>query len=433
MSAIARVLLQSGGHVTGSDLRESAVLDDLRRIGVSVSVGHRPTNLGDADRVIVSAAIPSTNPEVTAARERGIPVISRGEALAQIVSASRTVGVSGTHGKTTTSAMIAVILASAGKDPTYLLGADVEGLGPGGKLGSGDFAVVEADEAYGSFLCLQPAVGLVTNVDDDHLDHYGSRALLNEAFNRFLSSCTERAIVCADDPNAVAIAPDAATTYGLEAGDVAGVHVVLSTESSSFVLVQDSIELGPIELAATGRHHVQNAVGAAAVALAVGITYDEIAKGLRSFKGVNRRFESRGSVDGFDLIDDYAHHPAEIEATLAATRHGPWTNVIAVFQPHLYSRTLALKERFGVALSAADVVVVTDVYAAREDPIPGVTGKLIVEEVCKAAPRKRVAYMPRLNEAASFVRSIAKPGDVVIGLGAGDVTTLPERIRSAGA
>lgn len=429
MSAIARVLMQTGVHVSGSDLRDSAVLGALREIGVSVSVGHRPENLGEAEQVVVSAAISSTNPEVIAAEQRGISVISRGEALAQMVSTLRTIGVSGTHGKTTTSAMIATILVAAGKDPTYLLGADVQGLGPGGCMGAGEFAVVEADEAYGSFLWLQPAIGVVTNVDDDHLDHYGSRAKLDEAFSRFLSACTERAIVCADDLDAIAIAPHGVATYGLSNADVTASDLVLKNKGSDFVLVSGGVELGPIELAATGRHNVQNSLGAAAAAIAIGIGYDDIAKGLRSYKGVRRRFESRGSFDGFDLFDDYAHHPAEIEATLVASRQGPWKNVIAVFQPHLYSRTLALKERFGIALSIADVVVVTDVYGAREDPIAGVTGKLIVEEVCKASPTSRVAYMPRLDDAASFIRGIANRGDVVIGLGAGDITTLPDRIR----
>lgn len=432
MSAIARVLSETGIHVSGSDHHDSQVLSALREIGVSVSVGHQPENVGDADQVIVSAAIPGTNPEVIAAKHRGISVISRGEALAQIVSTLRTIGVSGTHGKTTTSSMIATILASAGKDPTYLLGADVKGLGPGGHMGTGEFAVVEADEAYGSFLSLTPAIGLVTNIDDDHLDHYGSRAKLDEAFSRFLSSCTEKAIVCADDVDSIAIAPDVVGTYGLEDADVTAADLVLRNEGSYFVLVSGGRELGPIELATTGRHNVQNALGAAAAAIAIGIVYEDIANGLGTYKGVSRRFELRGSVDGFDLIDDYAHHPAEIQATLIASRQGPWRKVIAVFQPHLYSRTMALKERFGLALSIADVVVVTDVYGAREDPIAGVTGKLIVEEVCKASPARRVAFMPRLDDAASFVRSIAKPGDVVIGLGAGDITTLPDRIRSAG-
>lgn len=430
MSAIARVLTQAGVTVTGSDIRESAVLEGLRSIGVKADVGHRARQAEGADVLVISNAVAADNPEVRFARENNIPILWRGEALAQIVGGLRTIAVSGTHGKTTTSGMVATVLAHAGLNPTYLLGSDLAGRGSGGQLGEGDVAVVEADEAYRSFLWLRPSISVVTNIDRDHVDHYDSWEALQEAFSSFMSRSSEAVIVCADNPRAMQVAASFdPMTYGFaeEAGVRAG-GLESGAGGSDFRLFVDGANEGPVHLQVSGRHNVQNALGAAAACLSLGLDIPAVAAGLAAFGGVSRRFEYRGRFDGTHLVDDYAHHPAEIDATLAAARWGPWNRVIAVFQPHLYSRTQALWKEFGAALSAADVILVTDVYGAREDPIPGVTGKLIVDAISECAPGRQVAYTPKLDDAASYLRSIVRPDDLILTLGAGDITTLHDRL-----
>ena len=312
--------------------------------------------------------------------------------------------------------------------------------------------MVEADEAYGSFLWLAPDIALVTNVEEDHLDHYGTMEALIGAFERFVSSATGTVILCADDPRALALASSAfirgrsassggagrLITYGL--GDVSSsgtatpppevsaAGVETSAAGSSFALTIGGVRVATVQLRIAGRHNVQNALAAAAAGLALGLEPEAVADGLANFAGANRRFEYRGTVRGADLFDDYAHHPTEVAATLEAARWGPWRRVVAVFQPHLYSRTQAMWRSFGAALAQADVVVVTDVYGAREQPVPGVTGKLIVDAVCEARPGGQVAYLPRLEEAAGYVRKHLRAGDLVLSMGAGDITTLPQRV-----
>jgi UDP-N-acetylmuramate--alanine ligase len=443
MSAIARVLREAGYEVSGSDQRESAVLTALRGLGVTVEIGHRPRRVQGAALAVASAAVPATNVELEAARAAGIPVRSRGEVLAALVEGSRTVAVAGTHGKTTTSGMVATIAQAGGLDPTWLLGADLAHRGAGGHLGGGPVSIVEADEAYGSFLWLTPAVAVVTNVEEDHLDHYGTVAALEAAFARFAGQVGETLVLCADDPRALALAAAARpgvslVTYGLTGppGELPGgrgphltaAGVTTGVDGSSFVLTVDGRELAPVRLRIAGRHNVVNALGAAAAGMALGLGAEDVARGLGSFAGASRRFEYRGRFHGADLVDDYAHHPTEIAATLEAARWGPWRRVIVVFQPHLYSRTQAMWRAFGAALSQADVVVVTDIYGAREQPVPGVTGKLVVDAACDAHPGLRVAYLPRLDEAAGYVRTLLTEGDLLLSLGAGDVTTLPQRV-----
>jgi UDP-N-acetylmuramate--alanine ligase len=438
MSAIARVLRESGYEVSGSDQRESAVLGALRGQGVTVDIGHRARRVEGADLVVASAAVPEDNVELVAARDAGIPVVPRGEALALLVQGRRTVAVAGTHGKTTTSGMVATLSQAAGLDPTWLLVADLGETGPGGRLGLGDLAVVEADEAYGSFLWLAPEIALVTNVEEDHLDHYGTMEALVGAFERFVGSATGTVILCADDPRALALASSVAgrlITYGLgdtspgaPAPEVSAAGVETAATGSSFALTIGGERVATVQLRIAGRHNVQNALAAAAAGLALGLEPDAVAEGLANFAGANRRFEYRGTVRGADLFDDYAHHPTEVAATLEAARWGPWRRVIAVFQPHLYSRTQAMWRAFGMALAQADVVVVTDVYGAREQPVPGVTGKLIVDAVCEARPGAHVAYLPHLEEAAGYVGRLLRQGDLVLSMGAGDITTLPQRV-----
>lgn len=430
MSAIARVLMEGGIDVSGSDVRESAALGALRGLGMAGYVGHRAKQAAGADVLIMSSAVPESNAEVQFARANDIPVLLRGEALARLVEGRRTVAVSGTHGKTTTSGMLAKILCWTGLDPTFLIGADLIGLGTGGRLGRGEIAVVEADEAYRSFLWLSPSIALVTNVDRDHLDHYGTMEALRAAFGTFMSRATDALVVCVESTEAMALAePFDPITYGFaEHAWIRAENVTYGAGGAEFNLKVQGESRCRVKLTVTGRHNVLNALAATGAALQLGLGVEAIAEGLASFQGVGRRFEYRGRYRDADLVDDYAHHPAEIEATLSAARSGPWRRVIAVFQPHLYSRTQDLWQDFGTALGKADLVVVTDVYGAREEPVPGVTGKLIVEAVGEAAPARRVAYLPRLSEAALYLREVIRPGDLVLTLGAGDVTTLSDRL-----
>ncbi len=430
MSAIARVLLQAGVEVSGSDARDSAALSNLRSLGVKADVGHRWDQPAGADVVIYSSAVADDNPELERARADGVPVMPRGEALARIVRPFRTVAISGTHGKTTTSGMVATVVRHAGLDPTYLLGADLPGFGPGGHLGNGSVAVVEADEAYKSFLWLSPAIAVVTNVDKDHVEHYGDWELLQKAFREFLESAQEASIICSDDPCTVAVAEGLeTTTYGLNLNPNVSAEVRHETVAGSkFNLRLNDEPVGEVNLRLAGRHNISNALGAIAACLKLGLEIPVIISGLERYQGASRRFEYRGEFAGAHLVDDYAHHPTEIAATLAAARFGGWRRVIAVFQPHLYSRTRALWREFGCALSAADLVVVTDVYGAREQPVPGVTGKLIVDSVNECAPGKPVAYLPLLGQAARYLRDAVRPNDLVLTLGAGDITTLPDRL-----
>lgn len=430
MSAIAHVLLQAGVVVTGSDLRESAALSALRSLGIRADVGHRANQAEGADLVIASAAVGPDNPELELARAQGIPIMLRGQALASIVEGLRTVAVSGTHGKTTTSGMVATVALHAGLDPTYLLGADLTGLGPGGHLGNGDVAIVEADEAYRSFLWLEPSTAVVTNIDRDHLEHYGSWEALNDAFRLFMGRSVSRSVVCADDPHAMAVAEGLnPITYGFQPdAQFRGELVEADAEGSTFELIVRGDVAGRVKLPVAGRHNILNALGATAACMDLGIGAQAIIEGLGQFRGASRRFEYRGRFRGADLVDDYAHHPAEIEATLSAARFGPWKRVVAVFQPHLYSRTQSLWREFGTALAMADLIVVTDVYGAREQPVPGVTGKLIVDSVCESVPGRTVAYLPRLNDAARYLQDVLRPDDLVLSLGAGDITTLYDRL-----
>jgi len=448
MSAIARVLREAGYEVSGSDQRESAVLTALRGLGVAVDIGHRPHRVEGAALVVASAAVPEGNVELAAARDAGIPVMSRGEALARLVEGTPTVAVAGTHGKTTTSGMVASIAQAGGLDPTWLLGADLAHQGAGGRLGGGGLAIVEADEAYGSFLWLRPEIAVVTNVEEDHLDHYGTMEELTGAFERFVASVSGTVVLCSDDPRAsalrAAVSGARVMTYGLGGGPggaggepgegprVSARDVETGPAGSGFALTVDGQPVAKIRVRTAGRHNVQNALGAAAAGLALGLQPEVVAGGLAAFAGATRRFEYRGTLRGADLVDDYAHHPTEVAATLEAARWGPWRRVLAVFQPHLYSRTQAMWQAFGSALAQADVVVVTDVYGAREQPVPGVTGKLIVDAVCEARPACRVAYFPRLEEAAGYVRSVLRAGDLVLSMGAGDITTLPQRVMDPG-
>src|SRR5215218_1243082 len=408
MSGLARLLLAGGHRVTGSDRSESATLEALRALGAEVWAGHDGARMGRPDLVAASTAIRPTNPELVAARILDIPVLGRAQLLALLMAGRVGIAVPGTHGKTTTTGMVVAILEAAGLDPSFAVGGDFKASGVNAGAGHGPHFVAEADESDGSFLELAPTVAVVTNVEADHLDHWGDLASVQAAFRAFVGRLPAdgTAVLCADDPGALDLAgaaPCRVVTYGLtDAAEVRGSGLALGPWDARFLVTAGGARLGEVGLAVPGRHNVVNALGAIAAALAAGAPFEAARAGLRGFTGAARRFHLRAEVAGVTVVDDYAHNPPKVAATLAAARLGPWKRVVAVFQPHLYSRTRLFAGEFGRALAAADLVVVTDVYAAREDPEPGVDG--------------------------GRVAALAQPGDLVLTLGAGDITTLADEL-----
>ncbi|MFN2543123.1 MAG: UDP-N-acetylmuramate--L-alanine ligase [Actinomycetota bacterium] len=432
MRGIAHLLLARGFEVSGSDLKESRGLEELRAQGARIFVGHAASQLGaegDPDAVVVSSAIPQRNPELAEARERGLPVWARAQVLAALMAGSRTIAVAGTHGKTTTTSMLCVILERAGLDPTYVIGGDLNESGSGAKQGAGEWFVAETDESDGSFLLLAPEIGVVTNVEEDHLDFYRDGDEIRAAFASFVNRCGS-VIACADDAGArevLAAAPATASqTYGIGEDAIARLRVLDADRpvARAELVLDDGV--AEIELRIPGTHNLLNAAGAILAARATGVDPRRAAEALRSFSGVRRRFEYRGVVRGAELFDDYAHHPTEVAATLeAADGH---RRILAVFQPHRYSRTRALGRALGESLAGAHVVVVTDVYGAGEEPIPGITGKVVVDGLAESAPSKRVLYLPRRSDVVQYLLEEIRAGDLVLSLGAGDITTLADEL-----
>lgn len=428
MVAIAEVLATMGHRVSGSDLRPSPGLERLRAAGVAVFVGHDAANLGAVDIVTISTAVPVDNPEVVAARARGVPVLARADVLTAITRLRRTVSVAGTHGKTTTSALTAMSMEAAGLDPSYVVGGEIGGRGTGARWSHGGWLVVEADESDGTFLELATEVAVVTSVEPDHLEHYGDFDGLVAAFDRFLGGATGDRVVCADDPLAARSgALHDASTYGFS--PEASLRITgfePGRSGSRFTIQRDGADLGPVTVPLPGRHNARNAAAALAVALLAGAAFEPAAAGVASFAGVGRRSQLRGVRDGVTYVDDYAHLPGEVGPTLAAAAEGGWGRVVCVFQPHRYSRTEALWADFADAFVDAEVLVVTDVYAAGEAPRPGVSGKLVADAVGAAHPSARVEWLPERAEVASFLRGELRPGDLCLTLGAGDLTTLAD-------
>ncbi len=429
MSAIATVLTRMGHEVSGSDLREGPVLERLRASGVRAVAGHDAANLGDADVVTVSSAVSERNVEVVAARARGLAVHSRAETLAALAAQRRCVAVSGTHGKTTTSSMLALALVEAGFSPSFLVGGDLPQVGTNAVWGEGEWIVVEADESDGTFLELEAEVALVTNVEPDHLDHYGSLGALEAAFGRFLAGASGRAVVCADSPAARRVAPAGALSYGFaEDADYRVTQLRGGRSEVSFTLDFAGEALGEVELPVPGAHNALNAAGALALCGVLGVPFADARRALARFGGVARRFEFRGERNGVVFVDDYAHLPGEVAVALAAARRGGFGRIVCVFQPHRYSRTAALGAAFADAFVGADLVVVTGVYAAGEEPLPGVSGALVAEAVRGAHPDQDVTYVPARGEVAAHLRRVLRPGDCCLTLGAGDLTGLPDEL-----
>lgn len=424
MSGIARLLLARGTKVTGSDLKESRALEDLRQAGAEIFVGHGREQVGRPDVVVASSAIPVGNVELEDARASGVPVLSRAEVLSALMRGKRAVAVSGTHGKTTTTSMISVMLSRLGLDPTFVIGGDLNEIGSGAGHGAGEIFVAEADESDGSFLLYEPEIAVVTNVEEDHLDYYSGREEVEAAFAEFAAR-SGSVVACWDDPGvrrALAGFPRMLLRYGVS--DEA--DLLIRDEDLLPDCAAATLEIGEgrvrLTIPTPGRHNLLNAAAALGVARLLGLSLDRAAEALGTFGGVRRRFERRGEAAGATFLDDYAHHPTEIRATLEAARLDARRRIIAVFQPHRYTRTRAMWRALGESLSAADLVVLMDVYAAGEPPIPGVTGKLLVDALTEAAVGKRVVYLPRRSDVVPFLASEVREGDLVVTLGAGDIT-----------
>lgn len=436
MSAIATVLAGMGHEVTGSDAAGGSALPRLEAAGVRVHIGHDPAWVEGAEMVAVSTAVPASDPEVSAAQRVGVPVVRRAEILASICRLKRTVGVSGTHGKTTTSSMLAVLMRHAGLRPSIIVGGDIAGIGSGAVWEpSGEWMVVEADESDGTFLELGCESIVVTSVSADHLDHYGTRQEIDAAFARFVDDAPGPAVICADDPGASQLIggvcpPSRAWAYGLsERSRVTVSGISLGRFGAEFDLHDKERPRGRFAVAAPGLHNVLNATAAVTAAVSLGCGWDAARDGLAAFAGVGRRFELKGESGGVVFVDDYAHNPEKVAAALAAARDGGWPRVLAVFQPHRFTRTQALWREFGPALAGADILVVTEVYGAGEEPIPGVTGEMVATAAREASPGADVRYEPALEGAARLVAGLLRPGDLCLTMGAGDVTNLSAIIR----
>lgn len=429
MSALAKLLAGLGHQVTGSDLRPSPVLDRLGDAGIEAWAGSRPDQVIGSDLVVASSAVPSRDPEIVAAGRAGIPVWERPRLLEALTRQMPAVGVTGTHGKTTSTAMLVTALRGAGEDPSFVVGGDIEGLATNSAVGTTARFVLEIDEAFGTFLNLRIGGLVVTNVEADHLDFYETVDTLEDAFVDVARRVEGPLVACADDPGSARLAQRAgAVTYGTsEDAEVRITDIRQTADSVRFVLLDGSDHL-TVEVPQPGIHTARNATGVLALAKRLGADLESAAKALAGFRGVRRRFERRGVVAGVTVIDDYAHHPTEITATLsAAAAAGTWRSIWAVFQPHRYSRTQELYREFGPAFAHADHVVVTDIYAAGEAPVPGVTGELIAD-AARARTEADVHYVPHRSALAAFLAERVEPGDLVLSLGAGDITLLASEL-----
>jgi UDP-N-acetylmuramate--alanine ligase len=429
MSGIAEILLDQGFKVSGSDRALSEVTDRLQQLGADIVEGHRAENVaGDVDTVVYSSAVQPENPEILEAQRRKIPVVRRAEMLAEVMRLKYGIGIAGTHGKTTTTSMTSLVLIEGGLDPTVIVGGKLSGLGgTNARLGRGEFIVVEADEYDHSFLSITPTIAVLTTLETDHLDCYRDLEDIKNAFVQFAQKVPFYGfiVLCLDEPALLDIMPQLSkkkiVTYGLNPqADVQAVDIRHKENLSIYTLIRDGKELGTVALQVPGKHNVQNSLGAIAVGLELGIPFPTIKAGIEKFAGVYRRWEKKGEAKVITVYDDYAHHPTECRATLAGAKAGWRRRVVCVFQPHLYSRTRDFYEDFGKSFLLSDVLVVTDVYPAREEPIQGITGELIVN-AAKQFGHKEVHYVRDKTQIPAFLKTVAKPDDIVITMGAGDI------------
>jgi UDP-N-acetylmuramate--alanine ligase len=436
MSGIALVLAKRGARVTGSDLKESRYSRALEEAGVPVAIGHRTENLGTPEVVVVSSAIPDTNPEVVEAVRLGIPVWPRAQMLGHLAGGRSTVAVAGTHGKTSTSSMMASMLSGMDLEPSFLIGGEVRGFNTNAVNGAGEHYIVEADESDGSFVYLDPFVAIVTNIEADHLDHYGTLECVEVAFVEFMSRVAPDGalVVLGDSPRVAELAEKAdrrVITYGF--ADTCDVRCRVVGREGIGTRFEVTLPDGIAVTAVTqvpGDHMALNGTATLAAAWFLGLDVKAAAAALSSFSGVRRRFDLVGEIDGVTVVDDYAHHPTEVRATLAAARALDFKRIVVLFQPHRYSRTEALAADFGDAFADADRVALMDVYSAGEAPIPGVSGKTLLDELLEQHPRAQAAYLPHRGDVVTFLASRCRPGDLVLTMGAGDVTAVgPELVR----
>ncbi|MEW6623144.1 MAG: UDP-N-acetylmuramate--L-alanine ligase [Bacillota bacterium] len=427
MSALAQILLEKGFKVTGSDISFSKYTERLSSLGACISIGHSPANLPpNCELVVVSSAIPESNPEIIEAASHNIKIIKRAELLAELMLMQKGIAVAGAHGKTTTSSMISYILERAEFDPTIVVGGELCNLSSNAKLGRGEYLVAEADESDGTFLLLKPHTVVVTNIEDDHLDYYGNKEKIIEAFQQFLNNVQVggKGFLCGDDESVLSLKrPNGRDwiTYGLQdTNNIIAKNINLGTKGCGFDIYYHKKALGRLELSLTGQHNIVNALGAMAVALDAGVPFQEACQYLKEFRGVERRFQLLGNYANIKVIDDYAHHPTEIKATLQAARQTHPGRLVAIFQPHRYTRTKQLYREFGESFSNADLLIITDVYSAGEKPIPGVTGELIFQEAKEKYPDKQITYLDT-DKLTDYLLENAKPGDMILTLGAGNI------------
>lgn len=435
MSPLARIMLELGYHVSGSDREDSGVIENLRRLGAKVMLGgQKAENVRGADAIVVSTAIPYDNPEVLAAWDLGITKLHRSDINAALVNEYKGIAVAGAHGKTTTTSMLGVALTKAGVSPTVVVGGEVPDLGTNAVLGEGDYLVSEADESDGSFLKLRPHIAVVTNVEDDHMDHYGTMENIIRAFTQFIQNVDREngyAVLCFDNENLRHIARHIDRKYYSYAidheADYQARNILTTGKGISFDVVHGEEMLGHISLNIPGRHNVLDAMACLVTGLSIGVPFEKMAAGLAAFHGAKRRFQTKGRIDGVWIVDDYAHHPTEIAATLQAAKETKPARLICVFQPHRYSRTQLLHEEFGKAFRSADLLVLTDVYAAGEAPIEGISGETILQEVRRQSGQS-VVYLPEREKLASYLKKEIQEGDLVITMGAGDIYKTGEEL-----
>jgi len=434
MSGIAEVLINLGFKVSGSDANQTEVTDKLSKLGAKVLIGHAESNVEDVDVLVFSAAVKPSNPEIVTAQHRKIPVISRIEMLGELMRMKYNIAVAGTHGKTTTTGMVSYVLEYGGLDPTLIDGGIVRSLDTNIRLGSSEFMVVEADEAYGSIIKVYPTIAIVTNIDNDHLDYYGTMDEVKKAFLDFINRIPfyGTAILCLDQENIQELIPKVEKrfiTYGVETkADFTTTDIRIDGDGISYKAVHLGKTLGNIQIKSPGIHNVTNSLAAVAVGLELDVSFKNIAKALKEFPGIHHRFEILGNVNNILVVDDYGHHPTEIKATLRAARDTySKRRIIAIYQPHRYSRVQLLAEEFARCFYQADVLIMTDIYSAMEDPIDGVTGEMLAN-ITRDHGHKDMTYIPDKNDIPDHVINMVQSGDVIITLGAGDIWKIGKEI-----
>jgi UDP-N-acetylmuramate--alanine ligase len=433
MSGIAEVLLNMGYGVTGSDIRSTETVERLKRLGTHFALGHRIENVSSADVVVISSAIKEDNPEVIAAKSRNVPVIRRAEMLSELMRLKYGIAVAGSHGKTTTTSMISTVLAHGGFDPTVVVGGRVKSLGTNARLGNGKFMVVEADESDGSFLMLSPVIAVVTNIDEEHLDHYRSIDRLEHAFSEFLNKVPfyGLAVICVDSERARSIIPrfkKRVVTYGFsDESEFRAEDINVSGFHTDFKVLYKNSLLGSVGLSVPGRHNAQNALASFAVGMELGMSFEDVKEGLHEFKGIDRRIQLKGEINGVRIIDDYAHHPEEIRATLSTLKESFSSRIISVFQPHRFTRTSILFDEFVRVLRDVDMLFLLDIYPAGEKPIDGVSSERLARAI-KDSGNKNVSYIENADGVVDNLASVVRPGDVVVTIGAGNVWMIGEQL-----